>query len=109
MSTMVQVKKVLAGADTSDLRGSFRRALSLSIPPPTLYRGYRPSTFSDPDLIFGVPLVDLATNEDNVPKMMRMCIEEVEKRGLNTNKIYSVSWSRRVMGFMFSVAGGFYT
>ena len=29
-------------------------------------------------------------NEENVPKVMRMCIEEVEKRGLNVDKIYSV-------------------
>jgi len=42
-------------------------------------------------LIFGVPLVDVETNEDNVPKVMRMCIEEVEKRGLDTKGIYLVS------------------
>ena len=42
-------------------------------------------------IIFGVPLVDVETNEDNVPKVMRMYMEEIEKRGLDTNKIYSVS------------------
>jgi hypothetical protein len=43
-------------------------------------------------------------NEDKVPKVMRMCIDEVEKRGLNIDKIYSVSLpSRHVFGFMLSV------
>ena len=89
VSTRAEVEKALAGTDMSDLRASFRRALSFSIPPPTLYRNYRPGAYTE--LVFGVSLVDAETNEDNVPKVMRMCIEEVEKRGLNTNKIYSVS------------------
>ncbi|KAI9456965.1 hypothetical protein BJY52DRAFT_1416929 [Lactarius psammicola] len=87
-STRAEVEKALVGTDTSDLRASFRRALSFSIPSPTLYRNYRPGAYSD--LIFGVPLVDVETNEDNVPKVMRMCIEEVEKRGLDTKGIYSL-------------------
>jgi len=87
-STRAKVEKALAGTDTSDLRASFRGALSFSTPPLTLYRDYRPDAYSK--LIFGVPLVDLETNEANVPKVMRMCIEAVEKRGLNTKNIYSV-------------------
>ncbi|KAH8989369.1 Rho GTPase activation protein [Lactarius hatsudake] len=90
MITRADVEKALAQTDTSNLKASFRQALSFSIPPITLYRNYRPSTFSDSDLIFGVPLVDLTTNRDNVPQVMRMSIEEVEKRGLNISKIYSV-------------------
>ncbi|KAI9430914.1 hypothetical protein H4582DRAFT_2103458 [Lactarius indigo] len=85
--TKVEVKKALARTDTSDLRASFRRSLSFSIPPLTLYRDCRPGAYSD--LIFGVPLVDLETDEDNIPKVMRMCIQEVEKRGLNTRNVYS--------------------
>ncbi|KAH9007776.1 Rho GTPase activation protein [Lactarius deliciosus] len=90
MITRTEVEKALAGTDTSNLKASFRQAISFSIPPITLYRNYRPSTYSDSNLIFGVPLVDLTTNRDNVPRVMRMCIEEVEKRGLNISKIYSV-------------------
>ncbi|KAH9059288.1 Rho GTPase activation protein [Lactarius vividus] len=90
-STRAQVEKAVTGTDASDLRASFRRTLSFAIPPPTLYRNYRPGAYSD--LIFGVPLVDVETNEDNVPKVMKMCIEEVEKRGLVTNKIYSAHQS----------------
>jgi hypothetical protein len=88
-STRAEVQKALGRTDTSDLRESFRRALSFSIPPLTLYRNYRPGGYSN--LIFGVPLADHEMNEDNVPKVMRMCMQEVERRGLNTDKIYSVS------------------
>ncbi|KAH9017040.1 hypothetical protein EDB84DRAFT_1442914 [Lactarius hengduanensis] len=88
MSTSAEVETALAGTDTSDLRASFGHALSYSIPPLTLYCNYRPNAYSN--LIFGVPLVNLTTNRDNVPKVIRMCIEEVEKRGLDTHKIYSV-------------------
>ena len=106
--TTAEVKKALAGADTSDLRASFRRALSFSIPPLTVYRNSRTGGYSN--LTFCVPLVDHEMNEDNVPKVMRMCIEEVEMRGLNIDKIYLVSWpeSKDVLGFMLSVAVRFY-
>jgi hypothetical protein len=95
ISTGVEVEKVLAGRDTyeSGLRASFRRALSFSIPPPTFYRNFCPGAHTDSALIFGVPLVDLETNQDNVPKVMRICMEEVEKRGLDIKGIYWVSQS----------------
>ncbi|KAF8265573.1 hypothetical protein EI94DRAFT_1804224 [Lactarius quietus] len=89
-STGAKVEMALAGADASDLRASFRRALSFSVPPLTLYCNYHPGGYSN--LIFGVPLlvlVDHETNEDTVPKVVRMCIEEVEKRGMNISNIYS--------------------
>ncbi|KAI9433264.1 hypothetical protein H4582DRAFT_2101673 [Lactarius indigo] len=86
MSTSAEVEKALAGTDTSGLRASFGHGLSFSIPPLTLYCNYRPNTYSD--LIFGVPLVNLTTNQDYVPKVIRICIEEVEKRGLDTKGIY---------------------
>ncbi|KAI9433266.1 hypothetical protein H4582DRAFT_997081 [Lactarius indigo] len=88
MNTGAEVEKALTGTDTSGLRASLDHALSLSIPPLTLYCNHRPNAHST--LIFGVPLVNLTTDQDNVPKVIRMCIEEVEKRGLNTHKIYSV-------------------
>jgi hypothetical protein len=104
MNTKAEVENILDRTDTSDLRASFRRALFFSIPPLTLYHNFRPGAYSN--LTFGVPLVDHERNEDNVPKIMRMCIDEVEKRGLNTNKIYSVSRLRYqyMLGFMLSVA-----
>ncbi|KAI9433262.1 Rho GTPase activation protein [Lactarius indigo] len=88
INTGAEVEKALVGADTSGLKAFLDHALSLSIPPLALYCNYRPNAHST--LIFGAPLVNLTTDQDNVPKVIRMCIEEVEKRGLNTRKIYSV-------------------
>ncbi|KAH9175085.1 Rho GTPase activation protein [Lactarius sanguifluus] len=87
--SMAEVEKALAGTDTSNLKSSFRQALSFSIPPITLYRNYRISTYSDSDLIFGVPLLSPTTYRDNVSQVVRMCIEEVEKRGLDN--IHSIA------------------
>ena len=98
-----QAENVLDMTDTSDLRASFRRALSFSIPPLTLYRDYRPGGYSN--LIFGVPLVDHATGEGNVPKVMRMCMEEIEKKGFHIGGLYPVSLSKRILGLILSVAG----
>jgi hypothetical protein len=89
MSTRAEAEKAFTGTDTSGLRASFDHGFSLSIPPLTLYCNYRPDSYSD--LIFGLPLVKSASIQDNVPKVIRLCIEEVEKRGLDTHKIYSVS------------------
>jgi hypothetical protein len=106
MRARAEVEKAITGTDTSGLRASFDHSFSLSIPPLSLYCNYRPDAFSD--LIFGLPLVNPATSQDIVPKVIRMCIEEVEKRGLDTPKIYPVSRSSSGFGFMFTVAGGFY-
>ena len=85
--------KALNWSDDFDLTGPFRRAFSLSVPPLTLYRNYRSSGYSN--LSFGVPLVDPTANQYDapVPNVIRMCVAEVEKRGLNANKIYLVSHS----------------
>lgn len=58
----------------------------------TLYTNYYVGDCND--LIFGVSLVDYATSrglqDGQVPKIMRICIHEVEKRGLTTEGIYRV-------------------
>ena len=49
------------------------------------------------DLIFGVSLADYATargSENDVPIVLRLCIEEIDKRGLDAEGIYRVSPSR---------------
>lgn len=103
-TTKATIENAVTGTDTSDLRAYFRRALSFSITPITLYCNFsRPGPYSE--LIFGVPLADLETNEDNIPKVMRICIEEVEKRGRNARKIYSVSLLKCGLGFVLSVVG----
>lgn len=94
INTRSEVEKALTGPDTRDLAASLRRALTFSSPPATFFRNFRVGGYSDP--IFGVTLLDYASSrdrEEKMPKVMRVCTEEVEKRGLNANKIYSVSSS----------------
>jgi len=74
------------------LAASLRRSLALSIPPPTLYYNYQVGECQD--LIFGVSLADYATArgiENDVPKVLKICIEEMDKRGLDAEGIYRVS------------------
>ncbi|KAI9455781.1 hypothetical protein BJY52DRAFT_622458 [Lactarius psammicola] len=90
INTRSEVGKALASPDTHDLAASFRRSLAFSTPPVTFYRNFRVGGYSD--AIFGVTLADYASSrdrEDIVPKIIRVCTEEVEKRGLSANKIYS--------------------
>ncbi|KAH9017977.1 hypothetical protein EDB85DRAFT_2154825 [Lactarius pseudohatsudake] len=82
-----EVEKALAGTDTSNLKASFRHTFSSSIPPPALYLNYRLGGHSN--LVFGVLLRDCMTDGDCVPKVIRMCMKEVEERGLDTYEIYS--------------------
>jgi RhoGAP domain len=88
------VEKVSGETDTSILAASLRRSLALSIPPPTLYYNYHVGECQD--LVFGVTLVDYATargSENEAPKILRICIDEVDKRGLDAEGIYRVSSS----------------
>jgi hypothetical protein len=86
------VENVSGETDTSILAASLRRSLALSIPPPTLYYNYHVGECHD--LIFGVTLVDYATargSEKEVPKILRICIDEIDKRGSDAEGIYRVS------------------
>jgi hypothetical protein len=96
-STEAEVENSLGGTETSDMKVSSRRVSSFYTPPLVLYRTHHPGGYSN--LIFGDPLVDHGVTEDKVPKVMRMCINEVEKRGLDVDDIYWVSLlSRHVFG-----------
>ena len=54
-------------------------------------------------MIFGFSLQDYATARDlpegEIPKIVRICIEEVDRRGLDVEGIYRVSPSRRILPF----------
>ncbi|KAF8272362.1 hypothetical protein EI94DRAFT_1776950 [Lactarius quietus] len=91
-SARAVVEKVSPETDTSLLAASLRRSLAVSIPPPTLYYNYHVGECQD--LIFGVTLVDYATargSENDLPKIVKICIEEVDRRGLDAEGIYRVS------------------
>ena len=54
-------------------------------------------------MIFGFSLQDYATARDlpegEIPKIVKICIEEADKRGLDAEGIYRVSPSRSVISF----------
>ncbi|KAH9167603.1 Rho GTPase activation protein [Lactarius sanguifluus] len=86
------VEKISAETDTSALAASLHSSFALSIPPRTLYHNY--DVGECPDLVFGLSLADYATAREsrhNVPNILRLCIEEVDKRGLEAEGIYTVS------------------
>jgi Rho GTPase-activating protein 12/27 len=100
------VDNVSAETDTSILAASLSRSLALSIPIPTLYYNYQVGECQD--LIFGVTLADYATargSENDVPKILRICIDEIDKRGLDAEGIYRVSPSKEpsITSFSFTV------
>ncbi|KAH9027952.1 hypothetical protein EDB85DRAFT_78971 [Lactarius pseudohatsudake] len=89
------VENISAETDTSILAASLRSSLALSIPPRTLYHNY--DVGECPDLVFGLSLADYATargSQNNVPTILRLCIEEVEKRGLEAEGIYTAARPR---------------
>ena len=69
------------------------RLLASATPKPHYYQHYAVGECRD--LIFGVSLVDYATAkglaEGEIPKIVRLCIKEVEERGLDAEGIYRVS------------------
>lgn len=69
------------------------QSLAASIPIPTLYHNFYVGECKD--LIFGFSLQDYATARDlpegELPKIVKICIEEVDKRGLEAEGIYRVS------------------
>lgn len=86
------VAKVSPEKDVYLVTTHIPRALASLIPKPILYYNYTVGECSD--LIFGVSLVDYATSrglgETEIPKIIRICIQEVDERGLESEGIYRV-------------------
>ncbi|KAI9512277.1 hypothetical protein F5148DRAFT_1163734 [Russula earlei] len=83
------VENVSAQTDTSLLAASLSNSLALSTPPPTLYYNYHVGECQD--LIFGVSLADYATargSENDAPRVIKICIDEIDKRGLDAEGLY---------------------
>ena len=83
------------------------QSLASSIPAPILYHNFFVGECKD--LIFGFSLQDYATARDlpegEIPKIVKVCIEEVDKRGLDAEGIYRVSRSH-VFSFTPALPGG---
>jgi hypothetical protein len=87
------VDRISPERDVAKLNTNIPRSLASAIPDPILYEHGLVGECND--LIFGFSLVDYATAkglpEGAVPKIIRICIEEIDKRGLETEGIYRVS------------------
>jgi hypothetical protein len=85
------IENISAKNDFSALSASLQRSPALSIPRPVFYKNYYVGEC--PDLVFGRKLVDDASargSENTVPQILQVCIEEVNRRGLEATGIYRV-------------------
>lgn len=88
-----QIEKVSTSRDMKGVNTYIAQSLASSIPTPILYHNYHVGECKD--LIFGFSLQDYATSRDlpegEIPKIVRICIEETDRRGLDAEGIYRVS------------------
>ncbi|KZT22129.1 RhoGAP-domain-containing protein [Neolentinus lepideus HHB14362 ss-1] len=93
------VEKISPQVDVSVISSKISRSLSSATPKPVLYYNYEVGECND--LIFGVSLVDYATarglGEGEIPRVVDLCIQEVDKRGLEVEGIYRVSGRHAVV------------
>lgn len=84
--------KISPQKDAAKLAAQFSRSLASSIPERILYQHGQVGACDD--LIFGFSLLDYATSkglqDGDIPKIIRICIEEIDKRGLDSEGIYRV-------------------
>jgi hypothetical protein len=78
--------------DTLAVTSQTARSMALATPKPTLYVNHRVGECKD--LIFGVSLVDYAVSrgmqESDTPRVVEICVEEIERRGMDSEGIYRV-------------------
>ncbi|KAH7883937.1 hypothetical protein F5I97DRAFT_1930151 [Phlebopus sp. FC_14] len=93
------IDKISPEKDVSLITTHIPRSLASLIPKQILYYNYNVGECND--LIFGVSLVDYATSrgltETEIPKIVRICIQEVDERGLESEGIYRVSGRHAVV------------
>ncbi|KAF8349806.1 hypothetical protein F5887DRAFT_877632 [Amanita rubescens] len=85
--------KISPEKDVTNLKSLIPRSLAHAMPEPILYQHGQVGPCND--LIFGFSLVDYATTkglkDGTVPKIVRICIQEIDLRGLESEGIYRVS------------------
>jgi hypothetical protein len=87
------VEKVKPDGDQAALSSRISRELQAAIPPQVYYYNYFVGECKD--ITFGVSLSDYATSrvlmEGEIPRVVRLCIDEVEERGMQVEGIYRIS------------------
>lgn len=88
------VDRISPERDTIKLTANIPKSFALAIPKPIMYFNYHVGECKD--LIFGVTLADYATarglSEGEIPKIVKLCIEYIDERGLDSEGIYRVSY-----------------
>lgn len=86
------IKAILPSNDALHIIAPIRKKVSQALPKPVLYHNYIVGPCND--LIFGVALVDYATTyglqDGAVPRIIELCTNEIESRGLDFEGIYRV-------------------
>lgn len=90
------VARISSARDSAIIGYNIPRMLAAALPKPIYY--YNFTVGECKDLIFGVSLVDYATarnlhgveGEQGVPKIVRICVKDIDKRGLECEGIYRV-------------------
>ncbi|KAJ3714018.1 hypothetical protein DFJ43DRAFT_1104379 [Lentinula guzmanii] len=87
------VNKISPEKDRNRFTSYIPRSLASAIPDPILYQHGQVGECHD--LVFGFSLLDYATTknlpENEIPKIIKVCIAEIDKRGLDSEGIYRVS------------------
>jgi len=100
------VDKIFPDKDVARLVAYTPRSLASAIPDPILYEHGLVGSCND--LIFGFSLGDYATakclREGEIPKIVRICIEEIDKRGLEIEGIYRVAPTCQSSSFQLNLA-----
>lgn len=93
--TRSSIDKAYPDQDRAAIAGYNARALATAIPQPVVYVNFYVGECRD--LLFGINLVDYATTrglgEGEIPKIIRLCIAEIDASGLDAEGIYRVSLS----------------
>ena len=93
------IEKISPEKDKNRFASNIPRSLASAIPEPILYQHGQVGECND--LVFGFSLLDYATTknlpEGEVPKIVRVCIAEIDKRGLDAEGIYRVSGRHAVV------------
>ncbi|KAG5352722.1 hypothetical protein C0989_000875 [Termitomyces sp. Mn162] len=96
------VNNISPERDLNKLKSYIPRSMASAIPEPILYQHGIVGLCND--LIFGFSLVDYATSkglqEGEMPKIVRICIQEIDGRGLESEGIYRVSGRHAIVQTM---------
>jgi hypothetical protein len=87
------IERISPAVDVGAVTQRISRAIASAVPAPVLYHNYVVGECND--LIFGVSLGDYAharnLPDGEIPKIVRLCIAEVDARGLECEGIYRVT------------------